>query len=359
MIRPVPHVLDMSPYALADLSPPKGKKLISLSQNESFRAPSPHAIAAGSEALASAHLYPDPDWSALRAALAEIHEIPESGILCGNGSMELIECLMQAYASPDLAVLAPDHVYPFFRTAARMARARFDSAPETDCTVSIDALLQAVQPDTGIVCIANPANPTGTRIPRSELTRLREGLPGHVLLIIDEAYGEFADLLNETTFDMVERGNTVILRTFSKAYGLAGMRAGWGLFPTDVASQIRKVMNPNNLSVASQAAALAAVLDQTYMRETCALTSALRGSFSDRLRASGFDVLESFTNFVLIRFDTAGAAHSADLALQSEGMFLRPQGGVGLSHCLRATVGDHEGMDKAAKLLERWAGEGT
>ena len=121
--------------------------------------------------------------------------------------------------------------------------------------------------------VANPGNPTGTRIPRAELLRLRKGLPGDTLLVIDEAYGEFADHLGEPMFDLVGRGDTVVLRTFSKAYGLAGMRVGWGLFPPEIAGEIRKVMNPNNISVAGQAAAAAALADQAYMVETCRETA--------------------------------------------------------------------------------------
>ena len=247
MIRAIPHISSMSPYALAQIEVPSGKPLISLSQNESLRSPSPMAIEAAARALNSAHLYPDPDWSELRAALSDHFAIPANGILCGSGSMELISCLTQAFTDEQNAVLAPAHAYPFFRTATQTARARYDVAQERDRCVSVDALQAAVRGDTRIVFVANPGNPTGTRIPRAELVRLREGLPSNVLLVIDEAYGEFADHLGEPMFDLVGRGDTVVLRTFSKAFGLAGMRVGWGLFPPDVAREVRKVMKPNNI----------------------------------------------------------------------------------------------------------------
>ncbi|HCE72922.1 MAG TPA: aminotransferase class I/II, partial [Ruegeria sp.] len=273
MIRPARHIAAMSPYALAQLKAPAGKRLISLSQNESLRPPSRRAIEAAARAGDAGHLYPDPDWSALRAALSGLHGIPVEGILCGNGSMELIACLAQAFADERNAILAPAHGYPFFRSAAQMARARFDLAAERDRHVCVDAMLAAVQPDTRIVFVANPGNPTGTRIPRHELVRLREGLPDDTLLVIDEAYGEFADHLGEAMFDLVGRCDTVVLRTFSKAYGLAGMRVGWGLFPPEIARELRKVMNPNNIAVAGQLAATAALADQDYMVETCRQTA--------------------------------------------------------------------------------------
>ncbi len=360
MIKAVDHIATMSPYALAELKAPPGKRLVSLSQNESLRPPSRRTMAAAANVLEAGHLYPDPEWSLLRNALAALHAIPAEQILCGNGSMELIACLAHAFAAEDHAVLAPAHSYPFFKTAALLVGARFDTALEEDGQVSVDALIAAVQPDTRIVFVANPGNPTGTRIPRSELLRLRDGLPDHVLLVIDEAYGEFSDHLDEPMFDLAVRGDTVILRTFSKAYGLAGLRVGWGFFPQTIANEMRKVMNPNNISAASQAAATAAVEDQDYMRETCALTDQLRDKFIARLRAAGFSVAESFTNFALVRFDSVQAAQSADIALRAEGMIARSQGGARLPDCLRFTVGAAEKLDLAADLLERWAeGEST
>jgi histidinol-phosphate aminotransferase len=138
--------------------------------------------------------------------------------------------LPASYAGPDRAVLAPAHAYPFFRSAAQMAEARFDTAPEDGFhRLSVDALLDAVRPDTGIVFLANPGNPTGTRIPASEIRRLRDALRADILLVIDEAYGEFADQAGRASIRLVERGDTVVLRTFSKAYGLAGLRVGWGV----------------------------------------------------------------------------------------------------------------------------------
>lgn len=354
MIPPVPHVAAMAAYALADLSAPEGKRLVSLSQNESLRGPSPEAIAAAREAAAAPHLYPDPDWTALRTAIAEVHGLTCDHILCGNGSLDLIGAIARAYCGPGDAALAPAHAYPYFRTATLMTGARFDTAPETGVTADIDALLAAVRPDTRVIFVANPGNPTGTRVPRDELLRLREGLRGDILLVIDEAYGEFADHLGERMFDLVERGDTVVLHTFSKAYGLAGMRVGWGLFPPAVAREIRKLLNPNNVALPGQAAGHAAMLDQAHMRATCAETARIRDSFAEQVRTLGLTVPESFTNFTLIRFPSPQAAAAAHGFLSSEGVFLRPQGGAGLPDCLRATTGPAEDMDLAAALLKDW-----
>jgi histidinol-phosphate aminotransferase len=344
----------MSPYALADMTAPMGVDLISLSQNESLRPPSPDVVSAATDALTSGAEYPDPDWTALRTALSKLHNIPASQILCGAGSLDLIGCLTRAYTGPDASILAPEHAYPFFKTAAQMADARFDTAPEDNGIVDIDALLHAVQPDTTMVCVANPGNPTGTRIAKSELLRLRAALNNDIILVIDEAYGEFADHMNERCWDMVAGGNCVVLRTFSKAYSMAGFRIGWGLFPEPILTQMRKVMNPNNVTHASQAAALAAVGDQEYMIETCQITAKLRDDAAARLAKAGFDVLPSVTNFLLIRFASSDMAAAADTSLRTQGIFLRRQSGAGLPHALRITIGPAHATMSAVAHLERW-----
>ena len=354
MIAPVPHVAKIDAYALADLTAPPGRRLVSLCQNESLRGPSPAAIEAAEAAARDQNLYPDPDWRALRGAIANVHGVDPAHVICGNGSLDLIGCLARAYLGPGDAALAPAHAYPFFRTATRSTGSRFDIAAERGVTMDVDALIASCRADTRIVFVANPGNPTGTRIPVNDLHRLRDALPQDVLLVVDEAYGEFADHLGESCFDMVAPGNTIVLRTLSKAYGLAGARVGWGVFPPGIGAQVRKLLNPNNVSAPSQAAAAAALMDQAYMRDTCAMTAKLRDGFRADIRALGLDVSTSHTNFALIRFASARAAQEADRALRAEGVFLRAQSGAGLPDCLRATVGVADDMALTAKLLADW-----
>ena len=356
MIAPRPHIAGMAAYALADLKAPAGKRLISLAQNEAAHAPSPLALAAARDVIGGSALYPDPDWNDLRSVIADVHGIAREGILCGAGSLDLIACLMQCFIGPGDSVLASEHSYAFFRTAAIAAGGAYKAAPEQEFTVSVDALLGAVNASTRIVCVANPGNPTGTRIPNEELRRLREELDPGILLVIDEAYGEFSDGPGVGVFDLVGRGDTVVLRTFSKAYGLAGMRVGWGLFPAAVGGEVRKVLNPNNISAASQAAAAAAMRDQDYMRRACAETADRRDRFAARLRDLGFGVPDSHTNFVLVRFGSADEAQAADAVLRAQSVFMRGMGGYGLPDCLRATIGAEEDMQLAGDLLAKWRG---
>lgn len=350
MIRPSPHIADLDAYALANSNVPSGQRAVLLNQNESIRPPSP-AVGQAAAAACQSALYPDPECSALRAGLAAHHRIDRARILCGAGSLDLIAALARAYAGPGRAVLVPAYAYPFFATAAKLANARVDFAPESNLCVSVDGLLAAVQRDTAMVFVANPGNPTGTHISASELRRLRHGLRDGILLIIDEAYGEFAS--EAGAFELAEREDVVVLRTFSKAYGMAGFRVGWGYFPHAVALEMRKVLNPGNLPTASQATALAALQDDTYMRETVAETEAVREWACTALSTAGVPVVPSATNFLLIPFQDAAKAARINKRLTDSGIFLRPQRAAGLGHALRMTIGPRAEVEIAVATLTR------
>ncbi|MEL7098424.1 MAG: histidinol-phosphate transaminase [Pseudomonadota bacterium] len=352
MIEAVAHIAGMDSYALADLGPDSA---VSLAQNESLAPPCPAALAAGQAALAAAALYPDPDWTDLRRAIGQAHPNLQGEVLCGAGSMELIGALVRAYAGPGDQVLGTAYGYAFLASAAQQAGAGYAAAPEARYTVSVDAILEAVTPVTRLVCVCNPGNPTGTALPNADIVRLRDALPAHVLLLVDQAYAEFDPQDHAPIMGLVARGDTVVTRTLSKAYGLAGARVGWGVFPAHVAAELRKLLNPNNISASSQAMATAAMQDQAYMRGVVAETARIRDAFSARLRAAGYDVPASAGNFVLIPFADVGAARTADTALKQAGFILRAMGGYGLSHCLRATIGAAPHMDAVATLLEELA----
>jgi histidinol-phosphate aminotransferase len=347
-IRASARIEAMSAFALADLG---GHDVPTLAQNESAFPPSPHAIAAGQEAAARSPLYPDPDWTVLRNTLAAAYNVDRDLILCGNGSMDLIACTIRAFAHEGGEVLATSYAYNFAAAATAQAGAIFVKAAETDFVVSIDNMLAAVTPATRVAFLCNPGNPTGTRIANSEILRLRAALRPDILLIVDQAYGEFDEQDPRSIFDLVGEGNTVVLRTLSKAYGLAGARIGWGLFPPPVAAQVRKLQNSNNVTVVSLAMAVAALEDRDYMRLTVTRTAAIRDRFADRLRAAGYNVVPSSTNFVLIRFGDVEAVRLAEQALRQEGIIMRNVGGYGLADCLRATIGPESVMENALRIL--------
>ncbi len=351
MIRPVAHIDAMAAYALADLG---GPDTVSLAQNESTFPASDAAIAAGKAAVDQMPLYPDPEWRDLRVAIAKVHGLKADKTLCGAGSMELIACLIRAFAGPGDHVLGTDYGYAFVATVAAQVQANYVKAREVNLTVSVDDILDAVTDQTRIVFVCNPANPTGTLIPNDELLRLRKQMPADVLLVIDQAYAEFSDGVHDPAaiFALVERGDTVALRTFSKAHGLAGARVGWGYFPPDIACHVRKLLSPNNISTPSQAIATAAMRDQAHMRATISQTANIRDRFASSLRALGIDVPHSHTNFLLLRFGSAETAQKADAALRAENLLMRGMAGYGLPDCLRMTICQQAVMDRVLAVLK-------
>ncbi len=351
MIQAISHIADMQPYALADLG---DEGTVSLAQNESAFPASPDAMTVARAAAGQIPLYPDPEWRELRAAIARIHSLNPDNILCGAGSMELIGCLIRAFAGPGDRVLGSDYGYAYVASASAQARADYVTAPERDLTVSVEDLLAAVTAQTRIVFICNPGNPTGTLIPNDDILRLRNNLPGDVLLVVDQAYAEFSDAAHDPAdiFSLIHRGDTVVLRTFSKAYGLAGARVGWGYFPPGIAAEVRKILNPNNIPTPSQAMAAAAILDQAHMADVVSQTADIRDRFAAHCRALGISVPESHTNFVLLRFATPAQMQTVDAALRAQGLLMRAMGGYGLDDCLRATICPPDVMDRALSVLK-------
>jgi len=351
VIHPVRHVGAMDGYALADLG---GADTISLAQNESAFPASPAAIAAGRAAFDQLPLYPDPEWTDMRAAIADVHGLDPDSIICGAGSMELIGCLIRAFAGAGDRVLGTDFGYAYVAAVSVQVQAGYVRAREIDMTVSVDDILAAVTRDTKIVFVCNPGNPTGTLIANRDLLRLRQQLSDDILLVIDQAYGEFSDATNDpgAVFALVARGDTVVLRTFSKAYGLAGARAGWGYFPPGIASEVRKLLNPNNISMPSQVAATAAMRDQDYMRDCVAKTVAIRNDFARKIRGIGVRVPQSHTNFLLLRFSSERTAQKANAELREDNLLMRGMGGYGLADCLRATICEKPVMDRAFDVLK-------
>jgi len=347
MISPIPQVMSMAPYALADLQP----HLLSLSQNESAYTCSQKALDAGQKALTTAHLYSDPDWLELRQAVANVHKLNTANVLCGAGSMELIAAIIHSYTSRGDEVLGTEHGYLFVATACQQTACTYKQVDEPNYRVSIDHLIDAVSSRTKIVFVCNPGNPTGTRIDNSELIRLRQSLADDVLLVIDQAYAEFDDQNHEALFDLIHKGNTIITRTLSKAYALAGQRVGWGAFPECVAEQVRKMLNPNNVSIVAQAMGTAAMLDQKHMQYIVEQTANIRNEFAMTLKNSGFDTPTSHTNFLLLPFADNARAAAMDLRLREGGYLVRGMGGYGLGHCLRITIEKIDIMRKITRII--------
>jgi histidinol-phosphate aminotransferase/N-methylhydantoinase B len=345
----------MEPYALPDTSAAAGLEPIVLAQNEHAYPPSARVRQAISDALDQAQLYSDSDWTELRSAIAEVHDLDPGNIVCGCGSMELMSALMLAYLSPAERILMTEYGYLFMRTLARLVGAQVDSAAEPDYRVDVDNIIGALRPDTKLVFIVNPGNPCGSLLHNDEIRRLRAALPQDVLLLVDEAYAEFVDDgFHSPLFDLAEQGNTVITRTFSKIYGLAGLRVGWGYFPGAIRDQLRKVLNPGSVTSLSQVAARAAMQDQVAVVEARGLIAGQRDYLTSAIGDLGLRVVPSQTNFILVDFETDKRAASAYRFLRDHRLIVRPMAGYGLPACLRITIGKPEQMQLTARTLADW-----
>lgn len=362
--RPRPEVLGLAPYVGGEAALPGIQKPIRLAANENPLGPSPKAIAAIAEALSGAHRYPDGASTALRTAIAELHGLDVDRIVCGCGSDELITLLCRAYLGPGDEIVYNAHGFLMFPIAARGVGAVPVTAPEQDLTADVDALLAAVTERTRIVFLANPNNPTGTCLPDSEIRRLREGLPPDILLVLDGAYAEFVERDDyDAGARMVDAGgDTVMLRTFSKVYGLGGARLGWAYGPPVVVDALNRLRNPFNVTATAQAAGLAAVADQEYIARSVAHVVQWRDWLTARLRGLGLIVPESSGNFVLARFPgSAGSnrdARAADAFLRGRGIIVRRMDSYGLSDALRITIGTDEETAAVATALEAFLTNG-
>lgn len=351
MIRPVPHVGAITPYTPAPV--PDGD-VLSLARTDSAFPVSPAAVAAGCDALAAAARYPDPDWCDLRAALADAHGLDRETILCGAGMTELIGALIALVAGPGDAVLGSQFGNRFLANACARSQADYEMAHETMMGLSVDTVAALVTPRTRVVVLSNPGRVTGAMIVNSKIEWLRAVLPDDVLLVVDQAFGEFGDAAQDpgALFALAQRGNTVILRSLSHAYGLAGARVGWGCFPAALVPEMRKLLNPGSVSAISQAMAAAAVRDRAHMAEVVAQTGRNKIQFVNDLGQLGIEVPPSYGNFVLLRFPSADRALQAERALRRAGMAMRGMGDYGLADCLRATIGEAPVMARVVEVLD-------
>lgn len=358
--RPQPRadVLAINAYTPGKSAAPGTGRAYKLSSNESPVGPSPQAMAAYSEAARTLALYPDGGSLALKEALAARYELAPAGLMCGNGSDELLGLIAQTFLSPGDEGLYSQFGFLSYPIAIRAAGGVPVVAPERELCADVDALLARVNDRTRVVFLANPNNPTGSMLPRDELARLHKGLPPQVLLVIDAAYAEYvADADYEPGQALVEANeNVVMTRTFSKAYGLAGVRLGWMYARPYVIDAINRIRGPFNVNAAAQAAGVAALADEAHLAQAVAHNARWLAWVSQQISALGLVVAPSHGNFVLIRFRDAGAAARADAALTAQGFVLRGMAPYGLPDCLRLSIGDEEANVGVVAALKRVVG---
>jgi histidinol-phosphate aminotransferase len=353
--QPRPGVLDVSPYVAGESHLPGVTRVIKLASNESALGPSPHAVKAAQADAEAMHRYPDGNATELRKALGAHHGLDPARIVCGAGSDEILQLVCRGYAGPGDEVLYSKHGFSIYPIAAQASGAKPVAAPEVNLTASVDNLLAAVTPKTKIVFLANPNNPTGTYISADELKRLRDGLPAHVLFVIDSAYAEFvgANDYSAGVGLVNDSDNTIMTRTFSKIYAMGGMRLGWAYCPANVADVLNRVRGPFNVTSAALAAGKAALEDKQFMAMAREHNDYWRPWLVAELAKIGITTTPSVANFVLARFPEQPGrdAKSADAFLRKNGLIVRAMGGYHLPDCLRISVGTGEELQILIKIL--------
>ncbi|MCL9982479.1 MAG: histidinol-phosphate transaminase [Erythrobacter sp.] len=359
--QPKPWIAQIHAYVPGKSKSASGQPLTKLSANENPLGSSPAALAALAEAHNPAD-YPDPDARALRETIAAVHGLNPDRVVCGTGSGELLHCIVQALAGPGDEVLASRYSFSLYPLLAHKVGATAVLAEDADYAASVDNLLAAVTERTKVVLLDNPNNPVGSFLPPSEVARLHAGLPADVLLVVDEAYGEYVDpALQQAAFDLAARHeNVLVSRTFSKAYGLASERVGWVTGAPHLIDLVNRLRGAFNVSVSGQKAALAALGDQAFVAASREHNAAERARFAAAIAAlgnHGLSASPSEANFLLVHFDGAVSAAQALEALSDAGYAVRHLPSQGLPNSLRITIGKTEDMTRVIAALRTLCGE--
>lgn len=359
---PRPHLRGIAAYDpghdLALLRARFGPSLCELGANENPLGPSERALDAFRRAALAIHRYPDPNGRALKAALAERFHHPREGIVLGNGSHELLVLLARCFAGPGDEVLSSRYGFAVFPIAAVLAGAKSVVAaafPEDHPRAlghDPQALVAALSPRVRILFLANPNNPTGSWLSLAEIESLLAAAGPETLVVVDEAYQEY--VIEEEPRSAVallpRYPQLVVTRTFSKAYGLAGLRLGYLLAHPEVAAVLERCRETFNVNQPAQEAALAALADKAHLAKVRAANAAEREHLAQALARLGLRVLPSRANFVLVRFGEGAAALGE--ALLERGIVLRPLLAYGLKHYLRVTVGRREENERLLTVLQ-------
>ena len=312
--------------------------IIKVASNENPFGPSPLAVAAMQKAIAGVNLYPDGNAFYLKQKLAAKLGVEPANLILGNGSNEIIEFVAHALLVPGDDVVVSQFCFAIYPIVAKMFGANVITVPAKNYGHDLPAMLRAITPKTKIVFVANPNNPTGTLAPREEVIQFVNEVPDDVLLVMDEAYIEFLD----DAVDLVSlvrlgaRKNLILMRTFSKIYGLAGLRIGYGIANPDLIGALEKTRQPFNINSLAQAAALAALDDDEHVRKTRQNNFAGLEFFSHAFRDLKLEFVPSSANFILVR---VGEGQKVFDSMQKQGVIVRPMGGYQLPKWIRISVG--------------------
>jgi histidinol-phosphate aminotransferase len=326
--------------------------IIKVASNENPFGPSPLALAAMQKAIAGVNLYPDGNAFYLKQKLAAKLGIETTNLILGNGSNEIIEFVAHTLLAPGDDVVVSQFCFAIYPIVAKMFGANLVIVPAKDYGHDLPAMLKAITPKTRIVFVANPNNPTGTLAPREEVIQFVNDVPDDVLLVMDEAYIEFLDDAVELVplIRLGVRKNLILMRTFSKIYGLAGLRIGYGIGNPDLIAALEKTRQPFNVNLLAQAAALAALDDNGHVRKTRANNFGGLEFFRRAFRDLKLEFVPSFANFILVR---VGEGQKIFDAMQKQGVIVRPMGGYQLPEWIRISVGTPKENERCLNALKK------
>jgi histidinol-phosphate aminotransferase len=325
--------------------------VIKLASNENPLGPSPAAVAAMEKALQTLHLYPDGNAFYLKQKLADKLGVEPRHLILGNGSNEIIEFVGHALMQPGTDVIVSQYCFAVYPMVTRLFGANLITVPAVNYGHNLPAMLEAITPQTRVLFVANPNNPTGTLVRREDVVMLLNKVTAQVLLVMDEAYIEFLDDPVDL-LPFIQRGlkaNLLLMRTFSKIYGLAGLRLGYGIGHADLVAALEKVRQPFNINSLVQAGAIAALDDTEHVMRTRTNNFNGRAFLEMGLRNLGLSFIPSSANFILVK---VGNGQHVFEALQNQGVITRPMGGYQLPEFIRISVGTQQENERCLRALE-------
>src|SRR5579862_2831861 len=337
--------------------PTQALPAIRLDSNENPFGPSPRALTAMRAALAGVGCYPDDDCSRLRSELSLFHHLPYDQIMVTAGSTQMLALLCQTLLAPGLNAVTSERSFIVYGMAVHAAGAQLIEAPMQNDRIDLVAMMNLVNEHTRLIFVANPNNPTGTMLEAGDVDKFMAEVPGHVVVVLDEAYYEFAASFadrRKTEYSRSSRylrqgASVVVLRTFSKVHGLAGLRVGYGLGPAELLGYCARMKNTFSVSAAAQAAALAALEDDEHIARTVANNADQSGPLGVELSELGYRVVPTWANFLYC--DLGRNAGEVAKQLRIEGISVRPLGAWGAPNCMRVSIGSPEQNEKFLTAL--------
>ena len=317
-------------------------KIIKLASNENPMGMPDSARLAMLDAIADIGRYPDANGFALKSAIAARYDIPPDWITLGNGSNDILELAAHAFVQPGQSVIFSQYAFVVYALATQAVGGRSILVPAQNYGHDLEAMSKAIAPDTKLIYIANPNNPTGTFLAPAEIEAFLKRVPETVAVVIDEAYNEYLDpnLQYDSTDWVRQYPNLLVSRTFSKAHGLAGLRVGFGIAQAPITDLLNRIRQPFNVNSLAQAAAIAALNDSAFLQQSAKLNADGYRQLTQAFDEMALEFVQSFGNFVLVKVgDDADAGARVNLALLKKGIIVRPVAGYGLPQWLRISIG--------------------